>query len=267
MTPTRRRRPRPILTAALLAVLLYALEVEPFWLEVTVHRAALPIAAPLRILHLSDLHTKGRGRREGRLLALARQLHPDVIVITGDLVANGPPGLSREETSGLRSVLGEMCAPLGAFAVPGNWEYARGLDDPHRLFDSTPVRLLQNEAVEIRRGVFVVGLDDDAAGRPEEAFRDVPAGAVAIALMHSPGPFPDIASRAALVLAGHTHGGQVRLPFLPPLWTPPGTNGYVAGWYAEGASRLYVSRGIGTSILPLRAFCRPEMTVIDAGPS
>ena len=266
MIPRRVRRPRGILTLALLALLLYAWGVERFWIEVTVHRVVLPLEAPLRLLHLSDLHTSGRGRREARMLALAAQLHPDVIVITGDIVANGPPGLQAAEREGLRSVLSELHAPLGAFAVPGNWEHARGLRDPHPLFEGTPVRLLQNEGVEIRAGLWIVGLDDAWAGAPEEAFRGVPRGATAIALLHSPAPFPEIAPRAALVLAGHSHGGQVRLPFLPPLWTPPETNGYVAGWYEAGAARLYVNRGLGTSLLPLRFLCRPEMTVIDAGP-
>jgi predicted MPP superfamily phosphohydrolase len=252
--------------AALVVLSLYAWGVEPSWIEVTVHRVELPLDAPLRIVHLSDLHTSGRGGREARVLSLTRQLHPDVIVLTGDTVANGPSHLPVAEAANVRAVLSELSAPLGVFAVPGNWEYARGLGDPHRLFEGTRVRLLQNEAVELRADLWLAGLDDAWASDPKLAFRAVPTGVAAIALVHSPSSFPDIAPGAALVLAGHSHGGQVRLPFLPPLWTPPGTNGYVAGWYEQGTSRMYVSRGIGTSLLPLRFLCRPEIAVIDLSP-
>ena len=74
-----------------------------------------------------------------------------------------------------------------------------------------------------------------------------------------------IAGKCDLALAGHTHGGQVRLPWLPPLWLPRGSGRFVEGWYEREGSQMYVCRGIGMSILPIRFFCRPELAVITVG--
>ena len=257
------------LTLACLAAGIYAWAIEPFWLEVTRHTVPTATAARLRILHISDLHTTGLGRLERRVLDVAAAEKPDLIVLTGDVLATAGRGLPADERDAVREVLSRLRAPRGVLAVPGNWEYWRGLRDPASLFEGTGVRLLRNEAAEIGGGLWIVGLDDACAGEPDEAtaFARVPPGAVAVVLMHSPAPFPRVATRAPLVLAGHSHGGQVRLPFLPPLWLPPETGPYVQGWYASGPSRLFVSRGVGTSIFRLRFLCRPEIAVIELRPS
>jgi hypothetical protein len=78
---------------------------------------------------------------------------------------------------------------------------------------------------------------------------------------HCPASFDDLAGRCAVVFAGHTHGGQVRIPGLPALWLPSGSGRYAAGWYERNGSRLYVTRGIGAKTLPVRLFCRPEVAI------
>ena len=83
-----------------------------------------------------------------------------------------------------------------------------------------------------------------------------------IALCHYPAILPAASKQNVdLILAGHTHGGQVRMPFIGALYTPFDSGGYEAGWYQEGESRMYVSRGVGTSILPVRFLCRPEVAL------
>jgi predicted MPP superfamily phosphohydrolase len=258
-----------LFTATCLGAGLYAWAVEPFWLEVTRHTLALPAVGALRIVHLSDLHTSGMGRLERRMLDRLAAARPDIVVITGDVLATGRRrSLSPAEQRAVQEVLSKLQAPLGVFAVPGNWEYWRGLEDPTPLFAGAGVRLLRNGAAEVRRGLWIVGVDDACAGRADvdAAFAGMPADATVIALMHSPSPFPRVAPRAPLVLAGHSHGGQVRLPFLGALWLPPETGRFVQGWYTSGSSRLYVSRGVGTSIFRLRFLCRPEIAVIDVRP-
>jgi predicted MPP superfamily phosphohydrolase len=94
----------------------------------------------------------------------------------------------------------------------------------------------------------------------------VPADVYRIALFHSPVFFEEAAGSCELALSGHTHGGQVRLPPLGPLWLPPMCGRYVEGWYDLNGSRMYVSRGIGTSILPIRFMCRPELAIITLMP-
>jgi predicted MPP superfamily phosphohydrolase len=125
-----------------------------------------------------------------------------------------------------------------------------------------------NEAREVRPGLWLAGLDDDLSGAPDVAAaeREVPVGGFVLGLFHSPASFGRVAGRWPLALAGHTHGGQVRVPLLPPLWLPGGSGDYVAGWYEEAGSRLFVSRGVGTSIAPLRFFCRPEVALVTLRP-
>ena len=244
-----------------LALGAYAGGVEPYWIEVTRHQVAAPLATPLTIAHLTDLHTTGLGRRERKLLALLAAERPDLIVVTGDCLA----------TSGtyddVARVLSELEAPLGVWLVRGNWENWRRHSDETRFYREAGTEFLLNAARPVREAVWVVGFDDASWGEPdrEAAFAPVPDGAYAIALFHAPAFFDQVADRCDLALAGHTHGGQVRLPLLPPLWMPRGCGRYVAGWYRTGDARLYVSRGIGTSVLPIRFRCRPELALITVG--
>jgi hypothetical protein len=127
--------------------------------------------------------------------------------------------------------------------------------------------LLRNQNRRVREDLWLVGLDDALAGKPElePAFLGVPKNAPCIALFHSPEFFPKIEGRCFLNLAGHTHGGQIRLPGLGPLWLPPGSGRYIAGWYGTDASKLYVSKGVGTSLLRARLFARPEIAIFTIG--
>jgi uncharacterized protein len=84
--------------------------------------------------------------------------------------------------------------------------------------------------------------------------------------MHAPDYFDEIAGRFDLALAGHTHGGQIVLPLLGPLWLPDGGKRYLKGWFTRNGSQLFVSRGIGTSITPARLFARPELAIIQVRP-
>jgi len=273
MEPTRRRAWLVAIALTFLLLGAYAFGVEPAWIEVTRHRLEAPVDPPLKIAHLSDLHSYGLGRRERRLLELLEVEKPDAIVITGDSMIDGDlfaprPG-SREDVSYARAaeILGRLHAPLGVWAVRGNWEELRRVPDERGYYSHLGLRLLVNEAAELRPGVWVAGFDD-LQGRPalEPALQAIPPDTpFAIALFHSPAFFDRLAGHFQLSLAGHTHGGQVRLPFLPPLWLPAGCGRYVEGWYESGGARLYVSRGIGTSVLPVRFLCRPELAIVTVG--
>lgn len=251
-----------------------ALLVEPFWIEVTRHTVRARVRTPLRLAHLSDLHTAGLGPRERRLLALLEHERPEAIVITGDAVFDGAllgRGWRRDDLAAyepVRALLGRMRAPLGVFLVHGNWENWRRLPGERDFYAGSGVRLLVNEAHALRPDAWLLGLDDPWKGEPDPAAarRDVPAGSFEVALFHSPALFDVLPGDVELALAGHTHGGQVRPPFLPVFWLPAGAGGYLAGWYQRGASRLYVSRGVGMSTLPVRFRCRPELALITVVP-
>jgi uncharacterized protein len=236
--------------------------VEPYRIEVTRSSVQAPLTRPLKIAHLSDLHTSGLGRRERKLLSLLDAEQPDVIVITGDTVTWG------QRYNGIRPLLARLHAPLGVWLVRGNWENERPLHTERAFYSQLGIHFLLNEARPIRPDIWLAGLDDPSSGTPnlDAALSTVPQGAYVIAAFHAPAFFDNVAGRVPLVLAGHTHGGQVRLPLVPVFWLPRGSGRFLEGWYAERGSRMYVSRGIGTTFLPIRFRCPPELSIITVGP-
>ncbi len=248
-----------IISATLFA---YSRWVEPSWIEVTRHQVLASIERPLKIIQLSDLHTYRFGVREKKVLEIIRQEEPDAILISGDTVAN------EGDWQSVGILLSRLRAPLGVFVVRGNWEHWRPNPDELKVYESSGVTFLNNDARPLLKKVWVVGLDDSLSGVPDQgkAFAKVPQGAFSIALFHSPAYFDSINSRVNLGLSGHTHGGQLRIPFLPPIWLPEGSGPYVEGWYTHGSKRMYVSRGVGNSILEMRFACRPEVAVFQLDP-
>jgi predicted MPP superfamily phosphohydrolase len=256
---------RTVLILAVLAILAVAADgffIEPFRIEVTHSIVQAPVTAPLKIAQLTDLHTRGLGRRERRVLEILETEKPDVIIITGD---NLGPGDHYEL---VRPLLTQLHAPLGVWFVLGNWENNRPISNQHEFYSSAGVHLLVNEGASIRPDTWLAGLDDPASSEPnfDAAVAKAPQGAYVIAALHAPAYFDTIAGRVPLVLAGHTHGGQVRLPPLPMFWLPKGCGHYLQGWYELRGSRMYVSRGIGMSVLPIRLLCRPELAIITLQP-
>jgi predicted MPP superfamily phosphohydrolase len=265
---------RAALATALLAIwtlLLggYAWLGEPGWLEVTHHVVGAPVAGrrPLRIVQVADLHLHGIGALERRVAAAVRAERPGLLVLGGDLVERP------EDLPYVDDFLALLGDPPRTVAVLGNWERWSGVDlDALR---ATLARrngtLLVNESLRLEhegRTVGVLGLDDPTTGRADPARSAAGlAGTVdAVAIAHAPvvrdgwnGP------PASFLLASHTHGGQVAfLGFAPAL--PAGCGSYLAGWYRGPPIDLYVSRGVGTSLLPVRFGARPEVAVFDWWP-
>lgn len=228
---------------------LYACGVEPYWIEVTRHEVG-DGAREVTLLHLTDLHVSTPGRRERRVLEIVNGARPDLIVITGDSILSNfdPPEFTR--------FLSELKAPLGVYACPGNWEEWVG-SGVYDCYARAGVRLLDDSTGLLRDGtVELVGLRSARSRIPDGA------GRLRIALCHYPAILPAASARGIdLLFAGHTHGGQVRLPLVGALHLPFDSGGYEAGWYREGRTRMYVSRGVGTSILPVRFGCRPEVAI------
>ncbi|WP_437635681.1 metallophosphoesterase [Sorangium sp. So ce854] len=240
----------------------HAFWVEPYRVEVSHHRVPMALARPLRVAHLSDLHTVGFGRRERRVAELLAREAPDVIVVTGDSIADDG------SYAGVTETLRELHAPLGVWSVEGNWEHWRPSADARAAYAAAGVNDLTNASARLREDVWLVGLDDTLAGHPDaaRAFDGVPRGAQVIVLLHSPVGVYQVRGRAGLVLAGHTHGGQIRWPWGTPLWLPPGSGTFVEGAYDVDGTTMYVSRGIGNSLVEARLFCRPEIAIFELGP-
>jgi hypothetical protein len=266
------RRLALLLVPALL-LLGYAWLVEPNWIEVTRHQAWFKTLPPefdgLLVAHLSDLHIVTYGFRERRVLTLLANAKPDIILITGDFMSK------RSDRTAIRRFLRDL-QPLGSrfgvWAVLGTHEHvdrlAEGVDAMRTFFKEAEVALLVNEGGRLGRGLdtlSLIGVDDPYTGHDKlaEALKGLQRTPFAVLLTHSPEIFrkADLA-RFDLVLAGHTHGGQVRLPFIGALWLPEGSEDYDYGWFSGMTAKMFVTRGVGTSILPIRFLCRPEVALI-----
>ena len=267
--------------ASALGLLAYAVGVEPYLIE-TVH---LDLYAPrlpeafdgYTVIQVSDLHMRQRGRRERLLERLARALPPaDLVAVTGDMIhtaAGIEPFLQLAEAFPSRD---------GAYAIFGNSEHKNGVR-PYafsRTLAEHGITPLLNRHVLLPRGdaqIALAGVDDPVndLDRLDEALAGVPEGVFTLLLMHSPDGIAEAVVRGVdVVLAGHTHGGQVRLPFLGAPYTHSLMGRRMSdGYYSRGRLRraigirpgrtqLYVTRGIGVSGLSLRFGARPELTIL-----
>ncbi|WP_412470827.1 metallophosphoesterase [Halobacteriovorax sp. RT-2-4] len=211
----------------------------------------------LKIAHISDLHTKGLGTIEKKVISALQKEKPDIIVITGDLAT--PDGTYE----GYLEVLREMKAPKGVYFVQGNWDIWEELPNKEELFQKAGIIDLTNSMKQIDKDLNLIGFDDLIGVPATKLLKSVDSSLLNIALFHTPDFFDTIPNSIPLSLAGHSHGGQVRIPLYGPLWTPYGTDNYISGWYKKENKELFVSRGIGNSILPIRFNCRPELVFIE----
>lgn len=243
-----------------------ALALEPSCLEVTRHDVAvagLPRHLDgFAIAQITDAHLTGLGKVEEAIARAIRAEQVQLVALTGDIIdaARRLP-LLEDFCSALRGEGRTLVATLG------NWEHWAGIlpSDLRRSYARAGARLLVNESHTLSDGLQLCATDDDTGGTIELADALRGSGADArILLTHSPGfldALPRETAPFALTMAGHTHGGQIRLgPGLVP-FVPPGSGRFVAGWYELAIGRVYVSRGTGTSILPARFTCRPELPI------
>lgn len=282
--------------ALVLVLLVWGVAIEPrFLLDVQEHRAEIPNLpsewAGEKVAFLADFQVGMWWDNTGmveKAVEAAIEAAPAVILIGGDFVYKPDSTVIREAVS--------LMAPLGAsgipvFAVLGNHDYsidkrdsesrealARFLEEE---LEAAGIEVLHNEARAVdgpgAAPLFVVGVGSEWAGKsqPVDAVAGVPNAAPRVLIAHNPVIFRDLpAHSAALAIAGHTHGGQVRLPFTPSeSWLDIARSREVVadGWAADtigaAGNRLYVSRGIGFSNVPVRIFCRPELSIFTLQPS
>jgi len=265
----RVRRTAGVLATALFILLCAEMVLfEPNRLDVTEETFYLPglggDAEGVRLAFISDIHVRRPGRLHRRLVHETTAFRPDLVLLGGDYFT----WLTSTDTLGV--YLGGFSAPAGVYAIQGNWEYKVRITGPRLagLLAERGIRLLVNEHLTIRRrgAAFVLlGIDDPYTGHADfyTTFLDLPEGMPQVLLAHSPEIFRQ-AQRwgVGLVLAGHTHGGQMDFPLIGPLWLPPGSRETVSGRFRLGDTWLYVTRGVGTSIIPARLRCPPELVLI-----
>ncbi|HOO57542.1 MAG TPA: metallophosphoesterase [bacterium] len=253
------------------AVLYESSHIEPNWPAVTKYDVEIPgypaDAEPLDIVQLSDLHRGHFVSEEHirKLVPLCNKLSPDIVVITGDFVSR-----KTEYAASCVEALSGLTSRIGIFGVMGNHDYwAVGKENVFKDLGAGGIRMIKNGNVELKENVWLIGIDDEWAGKPDipKAFEGVPENAARIVMTHSPKTFAEIRDMNVFAMVGHTHGGQCTIPFVTRKYIR-GMLGceHLKGWYAEGNSRLYVNRGIGMVTPPLRFFCRPEITRFTCGP-
>ncbi|MED4783312.1 metallophosphoesterase [Brevibacillus choshinensis] len=251
---------------------LYSYGWERQWIEVTrvpIDLPGIPIAfRGTKLVHFSDLHLGHycEPKDVQHVVDLIMRERPDLICFTGDLVDE-----STRYLSVIVPILQQLQAPLGKFAVLGNHDYRLQEQNVVRsTFASSGFEVMDNRHLRLDKqgsSLYIAGIDDVLFGVPDvsRAVSEIPEGETVILLAHE----PDFADEAAafpvhLQLSGHSHGGQVRIPLMGPVLTPKLSQKYVQGLYGVNNSQMqvYTTRGIGTTILPIRFFCRPEVTVI-----
>ncbi len=249
----------------------YGFGVEPN--QIGVERVTIPLARlpgafdGMTIAQLSDLHYGPYVSHEhlAQSIRMTNALKPDLIVLTGDLVNK-----SWKYIQPCAELLRELQAPYGVFAVLGNHDYWVGdLDMILRALRQNGVQLLRNQAAPLTRGrstFYLVGLDDLWQDLTDlsRALSAVPHNACKVVLMHEP-DYADVCAQAEvdLQLSGHSHGGQVRLPFLGPLVLPRFGEKYPMGLARAGNfTQVYTTRGIGLLPPPIRFNCPPEITFL-----
>lgn len=246
-----------ILHALLSAVAIYATWIEPFRLGVTQQTyqpAQWNESTPhLRVLHISDLHFEGQSPREDALLAQIAALAPDLILLTGDYL-NLSSVYDAAAQAGARDVLAQLRAPLGVYAITGS-PVVDIVGIVPQIFAGLPIHWLEDEARTIQHGdhsLHLIGVRttyDEArdAAALQRLLQAAPDDALTLLLYHTPDLMPVAAQLGVRIyLCGHTHGGQLRLPFYGALATSSRWGKkYEMGLYRAGDTTLYVSRGLG----------------------
>lgn len=222
-----------------------------------------------RIVHLSDIHHSlfFPLERVAAVVEMCNRLKPDLVALTGDFVT-----YSRESIEPVAEVLGAIEASAGIVAVLGNHDFRVDAKAVERALSRRRIEVLRNRHIVLRQGgdeLPIVGVDDYRYGADlGKALRGVPDGAPTVLLAHNPRLVTLAASYGvSLMLSGHTHGGQVNLPLLGSVYgrTPEGMR-FKKGWDRFGSTQIYVSRGIGTVVLPLRLRCPAEVPSLELQP-
>ena len=257
---------------------LYAGEIERHWVDVhqvEIRLGNLPeVFRGFRIAHMADFHY-GEYSEPTFIRSVVRMvnaLRPDMIALTGDFISAGPMvmRISVDFAYHCADLLGRFECPL-KFAAMGNHDVLVSRVDVTDALQSRGIPVLHNNSIPIEKDgarFWLAGVADTIIGNGADLNAAIPRRREAskeplILMAHEPDYADEvIGSGVDLMLSGHTHGGQVRIPFMPPMNLPPMGKKYVEGHFSLSGLQLYVTRGIGTVEVPFRFRCPPEITLI-----
>jgi predicted MPP superfamily phosphohydrolase len=225
----------------------------------------------IRVAVLVDLHVgspfNGLDKLE-KIVDLTRHAQPDLVLLAGDYVIHGVPGGRFVAPEPIAARLQRLSAPLGVWAVLGNHDWWFDAARITRTLKAAGIAVLDDAAVPLVSGAcsfWLAGISDFWEGRHDvrAALAQVPAQAAVLAVTHNPDVFPDVPERVALTIAGHTHGGQVYIPGIGrPIVPSRYGQRFAIGHIVEDGRHLFVSPGLGTSVLPVRFLVPPEVSIV-----
>jgi len=220
----------------------------------------------LRIAVLSDIHYSPQMEDAflDRIIARINEEHPDMVLITGDLAS-----FHTQWVLQVPEHLAKLSSRYGTFVVPGNHDHCYGRQTLMKKLEAAGITVLRNQHMQVGPGdcsIQLIGIDDPATFRDEteEVLEKLPREGMRILMCHSPdGIRPAIREKVPLILTGHTHGGQIRLPFVGALFLPTREEReFDRGWFRQSQSWIYVSRGLGNAGFPVRIFCPREVAIV-----
>ncbi len=275
-TPRWKKRVR--VTLAVIPLLLGCIAFWAFLVEpnrLVIRQETIPIhnwpkeLERFRIAVISDIHAGGWCIDDKKLRLIVErtnQLQPELIVILGDYMSGEGWTSHRVEPEVFAPVLKDFRAPLGVYSVLGNHDWWWDGPRVRRGLEANGIKVLDDKVLEVpARGssVWLAGLAD-LWTRPQhidETIAKIPPGRPIIALTHNPDIFPHLPQRVPLLLAGHTHAAQINFPIIGPI-VQPSNFGYVRGHFFENNHHLFVTTGIGNSIIPIRFGVTPEIVLL-----
>jgi uncharacterized protein len=272
---------KPIrITLALLLLLLLLCVIWGFFIEpnrLIVRQQTIQIdnwpkeLSGLRIAVIGDVHTGGpfiNDQKLKRIVELTNQQTPDLIVLLGDYMSPNSWHSHRVEPEVTAAALKELRAPLGVYTILGNHDWWYNGEKVRGAFEQNGIKVLEEEVAEVKwkdKSFWLAGLADLMTRRQhvDETIAKAPAGSTIIALAHNPDIFPRLPQTVPLLLAAHTHGGQVDIPLIgTPIVPSRFGSKYTAGHIFENGHHMFVTTGIGTSILPVRFRVPPEIVIL-----
>ncbi|WP_324611603.1 metallophosphoesterase [Bacillus massiliglaciei] len=252
----------------------YAKDIEPNWLEIQ-HLEIKNKLVPkgfhgMKMIQFSDTHLGFQFQLKDlqEVISKINTFEPEILFFTGDLMDAPDEYIHKEK---IIPLLRQLKAPLGKFCVFGNHDHGgNGSDSYREIMEKSGFSLLQNTYKPVTllssEKIYIAGIDEPMLGTPdmEQALGTIPGNLYTVLLSHA----PDLADHAKdfkvqLQLSGHSHGGQIQIPFAGALVTPPYSEKYREGTYIIDNLQLHVNRGLGTTRLPYRFLSRPEITVYE----
>ncbi len=224
----------------------------------------------LKVAVVGDIHAGMpffEDRRVRKIVDRINSLKPDIVLLVGDYV-NGGWYQSAMDLKKLGGYLGNIKAPFGVYAILGNHDYLYGAGEIRKMINSTGIKLLENSNAKVKtpKGDFYIsGIADPLSAdySYSQALGGIEKNAPVIFLSHTPDVFREIPSEVGVTFSGHTHGGQVRLPFIGALFSNTFRGDkLVEGEYRRDGKTIFVTRGLGTSRIPARFMCTPVITLV-----